>query len=99
MDGYASEKEKALLAGMASQAPDEAWDLRLWCAKEAAAKACGTGLQGRPRDFALVGGDPGGLFLIRYAATGASLQVHVLPVSHHLIAIARHRPGPSVAGL
>jgi acyl transferase domain-containing protein/phosphopantetheinyl transferase len=99
LDGYASDMEKALLAGMASQAPDEAWDLRLWCAKEAAAKACGTGLQGRPRDFALVGGDPGGLFLIRYAATGASLQVHVLPVSQHLIAIARHRPGPSVAGL
>ncbi len=98
LNGYASDNEKALLAGMASQAPDEAWDLRLWCAKEAAAKACGTGFQGRPRDFALVDGDPAGLFLIRHAATAASLQVQVFPVNQHLIAIARHNPGASVAG-
>jgi phosphopantetheinyl transferase len=29
----------------------EAWLTRLWAAKEAAAKAAGTGLQGRPKDF------------------------------------------------
>jgi phosphopantetheinyl transferase len=90
LNGYASDTEKALLAEIASQAPDEAWDLKLWCAKEAAAKACGTGLQGRPRDFALVGGDPDGVLLIEQAATGERLRVHYFPLEQRLIAIA-HR--------
>jgi phosphopantetheinyl transferase len=33
---------------------DPAWLTRLWCGKEAAAKALGTGLQGRPRAFEAV---------------------------------------------
>jgi phosphopantetheinyl transferase len=41
--------ERRLLAGL----PDE-WTLRSWCAKEAVAKAVGSGLLQRPRDAAVV---------------------------------------------
>jgi acyl transferase domain-containing protein/phosphopantetheinyl transferase len=40
--------EQALLAAMAD-GRQESWPLRLWCAKEAAAKALGVGLVGGPR--------------------------------------------------
>ncbi|MCX5969115.1 MAG: beta-ketoacyl synthase N-terminal-like domain-containing protein [Cyanobacteria bacterium] len=93
LNGYASDIEKALLAEFASQSPAEAWDLKLWCAKEAVAKACGTGLQGRPRDFALVGVDPDGALLIEQAATAERLRVYSFALEHHLIAIAHRHAG------
>jgi phosphopantetheinyl transferase/acyl carrier protein len=40
--------EHALLAAIAERA-EESWPLRLWCAKEAAAKALGLGMAGGPR--------------------------------------------------
>jgi phosphopantetheine--protein transferase-like protein len=43
-------EERALLASAPPAAADE-WVLRLWCAKEAAAKAAGTGLAGTPRNL------------------------------------------------
>ena len=43
-------EEMGLLAALPETARAE-WRLRLWCAKEAAGKALGTGLQGRPRDL------------------------------------------------
>lgn len=50
LQGAFSAPESALLAGLDGPARDERL-LRLWCAKEAAAKALGTGLQGRPEAF------------------------------------------------
>lgn len=50
----ASDDELALLPG--APGPDDVdpeWFTRLWCAKEAAGKALGTGLAGRPRDLVL----------------------------------------------
>ncbi len=44
--------ERALVAAAAEAGRDEALT-RLWCAKEAAAKATGMGLQGNPRAFAV----------------------------------------------
>ncbi|MEU6058754.1 beta-ketoacyl synthase N-terminal-like domain-containing protein [Streptomyces sp. NPDC047097] len=43
--------ELALLAGCAGTGGPSLWFTRFWAAKEAAAKAEGTGLGGRPRDF------------------------------------------------
>jgi phosphopantetheine--protein transferase-like protein len=43
-------EELALLSSVEDQTYDE-WLLRLWCAKEAVAKAIGTGLGGSPRSF------------------------------------------------
>ncbi|MDH6128072.1 type I polyketide synthase [Kitasatospora sp. GP82] len=41
----------------------ELWFTRFWAAKEAAAKAEGTGLRYRPRDFAVVAADPSALLV------------------------------------
>lgn len=48
--------EQALLQGLQGDALDERV-LRLWCAKEAAAKCLGTGMQGRPQDFVVAAAD------------------------------------------
>jgi phosphopantetheinyl transferase len=50
------EPELALLGGLASPERDE-WITRLWCAKEAVAKAVGTGLVGGPRAVTVTGID------------------------------------------
>jgi len=46
-------EELALVDGLG--AGRRAWLTRCWCAKEAVAKAEGTGLAGRPRDFVITG--------------------------------------------
>jgi phosphopantetheine--protein transferase-like protein len=46
-------EELALVDGLAGGR--RAWLTRFWCAKEAVAKAEGTGLAGRPRDFVVTG--------------------------------------------
>ena len=45
------ESERYLLNGLSHERKDE-WTLRLWCAKEAASKAAGTGLRGNPKGVA-----------------------------------------------
>jgi len=54
-----SNDERRVLAGLLDADPD-AWMTRAWAAKEAAAKAAGTGLAGRPGDFAITRVEPGG---------------------------------------
>ncbi|HTE59388.1 MAG TPA: beta-ketoacyl synthase N-terminal-like domain-containing protein [Solirubrobacteraceae bacterium] len=62
--------ERRLLAGL----PEE-WTLRCWCAKEAVAKALGSGLLQRPRDAEVVAIDhPQGRITVRLA--GRSLIAH-----------------------
>ncbi|MET9415554.1 beta-ketoacyl synthase N-terminal-like domain-containing protein [Streptomyces klenkii] len=55
--------ERRLLASACSETgePEALWFTRFWAAKEAVAKAEGTGLRGRPRDFAVLGARPDGL--------------------------------------
>ncbi|MEX2971481.1 beta-ketoacyl synthase N-terminal-like domain-containing protein [Streptomyces sp. C184] len=52
--------ERALLGAQPTEAgePEGLWFTRFWAAKEAVAKAQGTGLQGRPKDFAVVAAQP-----------------------------------------
>jgi phosphopantetheinyl transferase len=50
-----SPAERDLLAG---RQDGELWFTRFWAAKEAVAKAEGTGLQGRPRDFTVIEAEP-----------------------------------------
>ncbi|MEU4123773.1 beta-ketoacyl synthase N-terminal-like domain-containing protein [Streptomyces virginiae] len=52
----------------------------LWCAKEAAAKAAGTGLGGRPRDWRVAGDpDSGGLVVTSPDGTPYPVRTTVLP--------------------
>ncbi|WP_159393576.1 type I polyketide synthase [Streptomyces sp. TN58] len=54
----------------------------LWCAKEAAAKAAGTGLGGRPRDWRVAGEpDPGGLVVTSPDGTAYPVRTTMLPGS------------------
>jgi phosphopantetheinyl transferase (holo-ACP synthase) len=73
--------ERALGAGL----PADIWLTRAWTVKEAAAKAAGTGLQGRPRDFVIrrVDGD--------WALVGER-WVHTTQEGEHLVSTVRRRP-------
>jgi phosphopantetheinyl transferase len=50
IEGSLAARERALLRGLAGQDLTEKV-VRMWCAKEAAAKYLGTGLKGRPEEF------------------------------------------------
>ncbi|MFF8316636.1 beta-ketoacyl synthase N-terminal-like domain-containing protein [Streptomyces bobili] len=52
--------ELRLLHALASDGSRALWFTRFWAAKEAVAKAEGTGFGGRPRDFAVLDADPSG---------------------------------------
>ncbi|MEU1672252.1 beta-ketoacyl synthase N-terminal-like domain-containing protein [Streptomyces roseifaciens] len=55
--------ERRLLASACAETgePEALWFTRFWAAKEAVAKAEGTGLRGSPRDFTVLGVGPDGL--------------------------------------
>ncbi|MBT2403174.1 MULTISPECIES: type I polyketide synthase [unclassified Streptomyces] len=69
----------------------------LWCAKEAAAKAHGTGLGGRPRDWR-VGDDPGsgGLRVLSPDGHPYAVRSTLLP-DDHVVAWTSHPAAPSPA--
>ncbi|MBA3945864.1 MAG: polyketide synthase dehydratase domain-containing protein, partial [Herpetosiphonaceae bacterium] len=61
-------EEQKLLATLADR-PEEAWALRFWCAKEAAAKALGQGMLGGPQAIVIQGLDEE-VGLLRVGVTG-----------------------------
>jgi phosphopantetheinyl transferase len=67
-DASLAQSERALLA----QLPGDEWLLRCWCAKEAAGKAVGRGMAGKP---VLVAVDPG-KESVTVEAEGRRLEVH-----------------------
>ncbi|MFD9790989.1 beta-ketoacyl synthase N-terminal-like domain-containing protein [Streptomyces sp. NPDC059070] len=68
-------RERALLAGAAARTgePEAVWFTRFWAAKEAAAKAAGTGFGGRPHAFEVTAAGPGALSV---TAGGRRHHVH-----------------------
>jgi acyl transferase domain-containing protein/phosphopantetheinyl transferase len=52
-DGVAFTEEETRILDSAAPPDLAEWRLRAWCAKESAAKALGTGLGGRPRNFSV----------------------------------------------
>ncbi|MFI7320985.1 beta-ketoacyl synthase N-terminal-like domain-containing protein [Streptomyces venezuelae] len=94
------ERERALLAGLGTVgggARDAVWFTRFWAAKEAAAKAEGSGLRGRPREFAVRAVRPHGLIVeterrrhhVRcehLAGTHAPGPTPAAPVKDHVVA-------------
>jgi len=69
-------------------ADDAGWSTRLWCGKEAAAKALGTGLGGRPKALEAVRVEPDGSLIVRSAGTEATLRVATWCVDGLMLAVA-----------
>jgi len=55
---------------------DASWITRLWCGKEAAAKALGTGLGGRPKAFRTVELHQGGRLIVENGEPACRVEVH-----------------------
>lgn len=83
---FATREEQKLLDVVAAQQPEENFATRLWCAKEAAGKALGIGLNGRPKDLEALEIEDDGSFLIRYAPSGERLVVRTARVDALLLA-------------
>lgn len=59
-------RERELLRALTGETPDRLWFTRFWAAKEAVAKARGTGLGGEPKQFEITAAD-GTLLTVRTA--------------------------------
>lgn len=78
--------ERALVAGLAGAALDERV-LRLWCAKEAASKCLGIGLQGEPAQFGIRRADAA-CERLQVEHPMGSVDVHVVRRQDTIIAVA-----------
>ena len=61
--------EREIIRTESANRPEAAWPARLWAAKEAAGKAMGTGLNGRPTDFEAIDWEDDGQFVIVHHPT------------------------------
>ena len=71
-----------------NESDHQEWSIRLWCAKEAASKALGTGLEGRPRAFEAIDLDPEGEFTMLHHDSGRCLAVRTSQHEGLVIALA-----------
>ena len=95
LEDFATETERALLSSLPGAEGDVSRVTRLWCAKEAASKAFGTGLQGRPKNFEAVAVDETGRMTVRHAPSGRQVQVRTVVQGDLLIAVATTEEPPS----
>jgi acyl transferase domain-containing protein len=101
---FATAQEVNLVGHLSAGQPDEAWATRLWCAKEAASKALGTGLQGRPKDFVALDADGDGSLVIEHLPTGQRFIVYTARLGEYILAYTRMaeqttQPAPDGRGL
>ncbi|MEV6615083.1 beta-ketoacyl synthase N-terminal-like domain-containing protein [Streptomyces sp. NPDC051051] len=73
---------RALTSDGASDGSEAWWFTRFWAAKEAVAKAEGTGLRGRPRDFAVLDAAPAGDRLTVAGRLERAYTVHCAPAAN-----------------
>ncbi|MFQ5719711.1 MAG: beta-ketoacyl synthase N-terminal-like domain-containing protein [Acidobacteriota bacterium] len=86
-DDFATSSELRLLDRI-DGGRDEIWTTRLWCAKEAAAKAAGTGLRGRPRAFQVESVMPSGPLVLAHGDPPAWFNVHLAGDGGLTVAVA-----------
>jgi phosphopantetheinyl transferase len=70
------------------EAERHAWSTRLWCAKEAAGKLLGKGVDGAPQAFEAVKVESGGEIHIRHQASASSIRVKTVEDLGFIIAYA-----------
>ena len=66
LEDFASEDEIRVIERVLDPAGDVGWTTRIWCGKEAVAKAVGSGLRGRPRAFQTVDVRPDGGLVVEH---------------------------------
>ncbi len=86
---FATEREIARWRELESGDPDGAWLTRLWCAKEAAAKALGRGLEGRPKAWEALDVSAEGVHAIQSVETGGAIEVWTSRDDGLVLAIAQ----------
>lgn len=89
--GAFSDGERSLLDGLPDDDRERA-AVVLWCAKEAAAKAAGLGLQGRPLDWTVVTLDMSGGTSMHASVTyrGETFDVRLTPDENMVFAMCEH---------
>jgi phosphopantetheinyl transferase len=92
---FASE-ERTLVDGLSGVALDERV-LRLWCAKEAAAKCLGVGLRGQPGAFRIMSADAG-CENLRVEHEARSIEARVVRQGNRIIAVATCSTAAEVHG-
>lgn len=92
---FATDAEIALLEGMERQEPGQAWETRLWCAKEALSKLLETGLQGKPKSFEAIDTDPRGCFLMRHEESADRFIVQTTYLDGYIVGYATLPGAPS----
>jgi acyl transferase domain-containing protein/phosphopantetheinyl transferase len=86
LSDFADGGEVELVERLAEACPEDCPSTRLWCAKEAMAKAMGTGLQSRTEDLEAVA-EEGGSFRMRHRLTGERMVVHTAQVGPFVVAL------------
>jgi phosphopantetheinyl transferase len=91
LPSFASAEERALIDELDGAYPDGAYPdgaapTRLWCAKEALAKALGAGLQGRPKDFEALAIEGDGDFLMQHGPTGERWVARTIQMGRFIVA-------------
>lgn len=91
LETIATDAERGLLCGGRSDSIDllnSEWTTRLWCAKEAAGKLLGTGMNGSPRAYELETISPDGVMHLVHCNSGRTIAVRTLREQEFVIAYA-----------
>jgi len=86
VETMASESERSLLDGLHGDSDE--WMTRLWCAKEAAAKFLGLGINGSPKVYEAQAIGEEGLIHIVHRSSGRAIRVRTLRQTEFVIAYA-----------
>jgi len=88
LDSFATTNEIELVDQLVNSHPEAGWETRLWCAKEAAGKARGTGLNGYPKRLQVREADESGRMLVQDTETSHNFEIQTTQWETVLVATA-----------
>ncbi|MBI1348422.1 4'-phosphopantetheinyl transferase superfamily protein [bacterium] len=88
LDSFATPQEIELVDQLAASQPEAGWETRFWCAKEAAGKARGTGLNGYPKRLQVKEADESGRMVVQDTETSHHFEIQTTQWDAVLIATA-----------